>query len=327
MTRLARILLAVLGVGAATALVGPFLVPVPPLRGTVPPERLADPDSRFAVVGGVSADGVRIHYKLAGNDEPTMILLHGFAASTFSWREVMTPLARTGTVVAYDRPSSGLTARPMPGEWTGDSPYSPVAQVEQVVGLMDALGLRRAILIGNSAGGTVALHTALSYPDRVAALVLVDPAIYVTGGAPSWIRPLLRTPQLRRIGPVLVRNISIWGERLLGMAWHDPSRITPQIKEGYRAALQAENWDRGLWELTVAAQDIRLGERVAEVRQPTLVITGDDDRIVPTAQSIRLASELPGAELVVIPSCGHVPQEECPEAFLEAVQAFLAQVR
>jgi hypothetical protein len=104
MIRLVRVLLAVLGVGAAAALVGPFLVPVPPLRGTVPPEQLADPDSRFAVVGGIGADGVRLHYKLAGSGAPAMILLHGFAASTFSWREVMAPLAEQGTVVACDRP-------------------------------------------------------------------------------------------------------------------------------------------------------------------------------------------------------------------------------
>jgi len=232
-----------------------------------------------------------------------------------------------GTVVAYDRPSSGLTERPLPGDWTGESPYSPQAQVDQLIGLMDLLGLRQVVLIGNSAGGTVAMHAALRYPDRVTALVLVDAAIYATGGAPSWASPLLRTPQLRRLGPLLVRNIEGLGERLLDLAWHDASRITPEIKARYRVALQAENWDRGLWELTVAAQDMRLSARVKDVRQPALVITGDDDRIVPTAQSIRLAGELPNAELVVIPACGHVPQEECPELFLEAVKGFIAHIR
>lgn len=322
MTRLARVLLAVLGVGAATALVGPFLVPVPPLRGTVPPEQLADPDSRFAVVGGV-----RIHYKLAGNDEPTMILLHGFAASTFSWREVMAPLAELGTVVAYDRPSSGLTARPLPGDWTGDSPYGPEAQVEQLIGLMDQLNIREAILIGHSAGGTLAVDVAQRHPDRVAALVLVDPAIYTSGGAPAWIRPLLGTPQLRRIGPLIARSIQSRGEQILDLAWHDPSKITAQVRVGYRLPLQAENWDRGLWELTAAGRDRNLAAQLKDVRQPVLVITGDDDRIVPTAESIRLADELPDAELVIIPACGHVPHEECPAPFLAAATQFILRLR
>ncbi len=322
MTRLKCVVLGVLGAGAAAALIGPLLVPVPPLRDTVPPEQLADGDSCFAVVNGIN-----LHYKIAGSGEPAMILLHGFAASTFSWREVMGPLAGLGTVMAYDRLSSGLTERPLPGDWTGDSPYSPQAQVAQLIGLMDVLSIRRAILIGNSAGGTVAMQAALRYPDRVAALVLVDAAIYTAGGAPAWARPLLRTPQFEHIGPLIARSIKSQGERLLELAWHEPARVTQEIRAGYRVALQAENWDRGLWELTVAGQDLKLGARVKEVRQPALVITGDDDRIVPTAQSLRLADELPDAELAVIPACGHVPQEECPEPFLAAVKEFISRFR
>jgi pimeloyl-ACP methyl ester carboxylesterase len=66
-----------------------------------------------------------------------------------------------------------------------------------------------------------------------------------------------------------------------------------------------------------------LGVRLAELDLPVLVVTGDDDRIVPTSDSIQLAGDIPGAELVVFQSCGHVPQEECPEAFLEKVISFL----
>lgn len=320
MNRWNRILLGMLGIGAAAVLVGPLLVPVPPLKDTVPPEQLADADSRFVIV-----NGIKLHYKVAGSGGPAMILLHGFAASTFSWRAVMVPLAELGTVVAYDRPSSGLTERPLPGDWRGDSPYGPEAQVDHLIGLMDLLGIRQAILIGNSAGGTVAVQAALRHPERVTALVLVDPAIYTGGGAPAWIRPLLGAPQLRRIGPLLARSIQSRGEQILALAWHDPSKITPEVRDGYRLPLRAENWDRGLWELTVAGRDLKLAERLAEVRRPALVITGDDDRIVPTAQSIRLAGELPGAALTVIPACGHVPHEECPEPFLAAVKPFIAQ--
>jgi pimeloyl-ACP methyl ester carboxylesterase len=243
----------------------------------------------------------------------------------------MQPLSQFGTVIAYDRPSSGLTERPLPGhprmeggaKWTGINPYSAQAQAAQVVELMDKLGMDKAILIGNSAGGAVAMNTALTYPDRVQGLVLVDAAIYSGGGAPSWMRPLLGTPQLQRLGPLSGRFLASSGGRLVGMAWHDPSKVTPDMLEGYRKATQAQDWDKGLWELTKASGELNLGARVAEVKQPTLVITGDDDRIVPTKDSIRLAGELPNAELVVIPECGHTPQEECPEAWLEAVTKFV----
>lgn len=300
-------------------LVGPFLVPVPPLEGTVPPEQLADPDSRF-----VEVNGIAVHYKMAGEGEPALILLHGFGASTFSWREVMEPLGEKGTVVAFDRPGFGLTGRPMPGEWEGESPYGPESQADLTVGLMDALGIERAILVGNSAGGTVAFLTALTYPERVAGLVLVDPAFYTGGGTPAWLQPFVNTPQLRHLGPLLARRIQEWGVEFARSAWHDPSRITPEIWEGYSRPLRAQNWDRALWEVTSASHPLNLPERLAEVTVPALVITGDDDRIVPTGQSVRLAGELPQADLVVIPNCGHIPQEECPAEFLQAVENWLS---
>jgi pimeloyl-ACP methyl ester carboxylesterase len=315
-----------LGVLALLLLVGPFLVPVRPMEGLAPPQELADPDSKF-----IEVDGLQFHYKAAGGGRPAMILLHGFSSSTFTWRNVSEQLANLGTVVSYDRPSSGLTERPLPGHprmeggaaWNGINPYSPQGQANQVVELMDKLGIEKAVLVGNSAGGTIATLTALEHPERVQALVLVDAAIYNGGGAPAWIRPLLETPQLERIGPLSGRFLASSGNRLLSLAWHDPTRVTSDVLEGYRKATQAENWDKGLWELTKAGQDLNLKGRLKEVTQPTLVITGDDDRIVPTADSVRLASELPNATLVVIPQCGHVPQEECPEPWLSAVTEFV----
>ncbi len=311
-----RGLLIALGVLLLILLVGPFLVPVPPLEGTVPPEQLADPDSRF-----VEVNGITVHYKTAGSGRPAFLLLHGFAASTFSWREVVGPMSEWGTVVAFDRPGFGLTERPL--RWDGPSPYSPEAQADLTVGLMDALGIERAVLVGNSAGGTTALLTALTYPERVEALVLVDPAVYVGGGTPGWVRPLLNTPQMRHLGPLLARSIRDWGRDFGRSAWHDPTKLTPEIWEGYTKPLRAENWDRALWEVTRASHPLGLEKRLGEVRVPVLVITGDDDRVVPTEQSVRLAGEIPGAQLAVIPACGHVPQEECPGPFLEAVEAFL----
>jgi len=90
---------------------------------TLPIEQLADPDSLF-----VDVDGLEVHYKVAGQGEPTVVLLHGFAASVFSWRKVMEPLSEVGMVVAFDRPAFGLTERPMPGEWGEENPYSPEAR-------------------------------------------------------------------------------------------------------------------------------------------------------------------------------------------------------
>ena len=101
----------------------------------------------------------------------------------------------------------------------------------------------------------------------------------------------------------------------------------PWVLEGYQKPLQAENWDKALWYLTVSSQESGLAERVGELTLPTLVITGDDDRIVPTEQSLQLADALPNAALVLIPQCGHLPHEEHPDLFMQAVTDFLETLK
>jgi pimeloyl-ACP methyl ester carboxylesterase len=315
-----------LGVLVALLIV-PLIVPIPPLRGTLPPRELADADSRFVIL-----NGLEVHYKLhrqsgtpAGQDPPALILLHGFGASLYSWRDVLTPLGELGLAAAFDRPAFGLTSRPVRGQWIGANPYSPEAAADLTVALMDYLDIERAVLVGHSAGGAIAIETALRHPERVQALVLVAPAVY-EGGAPGFIQPLLRLPQVRRLGPFLVR----WALPRLGVqgvlsAWYDPEAIPEEVLEGYQRPLRADNWDRALWELTLASRRLDTA-RLSEITVPTLVITGDSDAIVPPANSQRLAEELPNAQLIMIPRCGHLPQEEHPAAFLAAVEAFLAGI-
>lgn len=304
---------------SALLLIGPFLIPVPPLENTVPVEQLADADSRFMEVNGVN-----VHYKTWGEGSKNFILLHGFGASLFSWREVVLPLSEYGKVTAFDRPAFGLTERPL--TWQGENPYSSSSQVDIVLGLMNEMGISKAILVGNSAGGTVSMQFALRHPERVEALILVDPAVYAGGGAPSWVRPILHTPQMDRLGPLLARQIQSQGVEFIKTAWHDPSRVTTDILEGYQKPLLAENWDKALWNLTLASEESGLAGKLQEFTMPILVITGDDDRIVPTEQSIRLSEELSNSVLKVIAQSGHLPHEETPIEFMQAVEAFLSEL-
>jgi pimeloyl-ACP methyl ester carboxylesterase len=129
----------------------PFLIPIPPLENTVPPEALADPDSRF-----IELEGVHVHCKRYGEGDPLIFLLHGFAESTLSWREVVEPLSDNGAVVAFDRPSFCSTERPIPGSWQCRSLYSTDAQVDLTLSFIKAMGVDHAILIGHSTTGATA---------------------------------------------------------------------------------------------------------------------------------------------------------------------------
>ena len=320
MKRLWKILGIVILVITVTLLIVPLLYPVQPMAGTVTERELADPDSHF-----VDVNGTTVHYKEMGQGGPVIILLHGFGASEYSWREVMGPLSESGRVIAYDRPGFGLTERPMDGNWTDTNPYSVQGNVELLDGLMDELRIEKAILVGNSAGGEVAAAYAIEHPERVQELVLVDPAVGNgnKGPLPQWAYPLMKLPQTRNMAPLLVRTIAgDLGNDTIRMAWHDPTRIKPEVYEGYRRPLKADNWDKALYEFTIAGNPVNYSEHLKDLTMPVLIVTGDDDRIVPTARSIQLSREIPGSELVVLNDCGHVPQEECPDQFVTSIKAF-----
>lgn len=307
----------------AALLVIPLLIPYIPPKGVKSLEEVVQPDSQFVEINEVS-----LHYQEIGSGEPLILLLHGFGASTFSWREVTEPLTAYGRVVAYDRPAFGLTERPLAREfmWQPGNPYNEEANIDYVIGLIDYFGADQAILIGNSAGGRIALATAVAYPERVQGLVLVDS---VGGGASSFslLNAFLQLPQARAIGPYGVRSIATSGVETIYQAWHDPERVTQEIIDGYRLPLQVENWDRALFEFTAAGQRPDLVADFDRLTMPVLVVSGDDDRIVPVETAIQLSEEIPGAELVIFENCGHVPQEECPEAFMETIGSFLVGLK
>ncbi|HWI61369.1 MAG TPA: alpha/beta hydrolase [Symbiobacteriaceae bacterium] len=266
----------------------PFLIPLPRLQ-TVPTDKLTDAESRF-----VTVRGLKVHYKQAGAGAPALVLLHGTMASLVSWGEVLKRPSGLGTLHAFDRPAFGLTERRRGWDLT------PEAQVDLLIALLDAWGIEQAVLVGNSAGGTLALMTALRHPDRIAGLVLVDAAVYRGGGAPPFVKPLLATAWGRRVGLHMVRRIRERG-----------------------AAGIPHGWDETLWDFTLASRQAVLAPRLGEIKQPALVITGEHDRVVPAAESRRLAAELPHARYVELKGCGHFPQEERPAEFVGALRDFL----
>jgi pimeloyl-ACP methyl ester carboxylesterase len=301
-------------------LVGPLFLPSPGAEQAIPAPALADADSQF-----VNVLGYELHYKEIGTGQPVLILLHGFGANLYTWRKVMQPLSEYGRVIAFDRIGAGLSAHPVAGNWEQKSPYAPSMQPEFLIALMDELGVEQAILIGHSQGGAVALNAALLYPERVTALILADPAIYTSGGPPIQFGWLWRTPQMQKIGPWVAHRFlgEANAEQLIALAWHDPSRFSTQERDETRRLLRVKNQSAALWEYTVANEPDDLPQRLGDVELPVLVMAGDDDRIVPTAEHVRLTQELPDAEFVLIEDCGHLPHEEQPEEFMRAVILFL----
>lgn len=299
---------------AAVLLIGPFLLPLPELD-TVPPRELAAPDDRF-----LSAEGVEVRFRETGSGEQAFLLLHGFGANSRSWTPVMEELGHLGRAAAFDRVGFGLTERPL--EWDGQNPYGTDTQVEIALALMDRLGVEEATVVGHSAGAVPATVLALDHPTRVAGLVLESPPL--DSGPGSVARFLIGTPQGQRIVRFLGRRAADRVEALLESAYHDPELVSNEILEGYLEPFEADDWDEGLALLSTAPQPGDLRERLDDVEVPVLIVTGGDDTWVTTEETVELAKGVAGADLSVIPECGHVAHEECPGAFLDAIANWLS---
>lgn len=287
-----------------------------------PPEALAKPGGGF-----LELDGFRVYYVDRGSGATTYVLLHGFGASTFSWRYFLEELPSYGRVVAYDRPGFGLTERVDPRRLPYN-PYTSDGAVEMLRRLMEALGIRRAVLVGHSAGGGLALLFVLRYPELVECLVLIAPAWR------SWSRPwywdlLLNLPLSERFGPLLVRQYVGTLEQALYRAWYNKTLLTEEVIEGYKYPLKARNWDRGLfWVMKYGGFPDISGE-LRRVRVPVLVVHGEYDELVPLQSSQELYRALANytkVSLRVVPGVGHLPHEEAPAETLREVLSFLEEL-
>lgn len=311
------------------AVLGPFLISSAPLPGLAPAHTVAQPSSQFLRIPFPGTDGIEIHY-LSAQETPAeagpgldFLLLHGFTFNAFTWNESLGFFARRGRVVAYDQTPYGLSQKLVQGDWRGPHPYTKEAALDQLFAVMDALGMRRAILVGNSSGGTLALEAALARPERVAGLILVAPWVYVKRPlVPDWVAGL---PQTRRLSLFIGRQLGRHG--LLNPAYFDPGRISEERIALTGIHARVSNWDLAWGELfnRSLTSPVTVSARLGRVSQPALVITSDTDRLVPPADSREVAEVLPQGSLAELRQCGHVPQEECPREFTRAVADWLSQ--
>lgn len=316
MKKLRIFLLLVLG----AILFVPFLIPVD-TSGTLTKEQAAQSlwgeQSKF-----VELAGHEVHYVEAGDpgSERLIVLLHGFGASAFSYKNNLEILGEVGHVIAYDRAAFGFTERPT--DWE-TNPYGTPGQLQVLDELVELFGQDKAVyIVGHSAGGSIAASYAVENQEKLAGLVLFAPAVLSGGGGPSGINWIYDIPQLDHLGPLLVSTIATSGLDILYASYFDESAVTQETLNGYTAPLEVIGWERAFWEFNKAPRDRTVGERLTEITIPTLVITGDTDEVVATEDS-RQVAEIMRAELVIIPQTGHLPNEEKPTEFANALSKFI----
>jgi pimeloyl-ACP methyl ester carboxylesterase len=275
--------------------------------------RWAPPPSQFIEILGMQA-----HVRDEGpRDDPApIVLMHGMGSSLHAWEGWAKALKDKRRVITFDLPGYGLTG-PSP-----DRLYGGERDIAFVLALLDRLGVKRVVLGGNSLGAGLTVRIALLYPERVDRLILVDGGIWAENAEASFGLSLLETPGLNwLLAHTLPRYFVRQGLRF---AWGDPNKITEELVDRSFELTQREGNRRALIDRFTQRRPSPLRARVPEIRQPTLILWGRLDRLVPLEAGERLHKQIAGSQLVVFDDLGHAPEEEDPARTVEAVKKLLS---
>lgn len=264
-----------------------------------------------------TAQDVKVHYVEAGDaGAPPIILIHGFASSTFTWKKIMPELAKSYHVFAIDVPGFGFSDKPE------DFPYGVEGYGKTVFNFMDQKKIEKAIFVGNSMGGSISLWIAIHHPERITCLILLDAA-----GYPMKTPGMISLASNRMLKPI---SKPLFGKAMLKMAlkqvYYDDALVTPELIEEYGRPFKTANakdvpfWLFRNFSVEHEAEDTR---KIPTIKIPTLIIWGENDAWIPPEHAKLFHRDIQGSKMIMLPQCGHVPQEEKPEVVLEAILEFL----
>jgi pimeloyl-ACP methyl ester carboxylesterase len=274
----------------------------------------------------VSIHGHDVAYRVAGAGPP-VLLVHGMAGSASTWRHVMPQLAERATVIAPDLPGHGRSEK-------GRGDYSLGSLASTLRDLLIALGHDRATIVGQSLGGGVAMQFAYQYPERCDRLVLVS-----SGGLGQEVHMLLRALSFPGAEYVLqlgcASPIRDAGNAIGGLLSRVGLRPQPVVEEMWRAyaslgdAQTRQAFVRTLRSVVdVSGQCVSATDRLyLTAVMPTLLIWGDDDRIIPISHAYSAHAAMPGSRLEVFEGVGHFPHCEAPDAFVRALLGFISEAQ
>lgn len=279
--------------------------------------RWAPPPSDF-----IEVKGQIVHLRDEGprGDPAPIVLIHGTGASLHTWEGWVKALKAQRRVISFDLPGFGLTG-PFAGQYTpGD--YRGDSYARFVLDLLDQLKVPRAVLAGNSLGGEVAWRLAVMAPQRVERLILVDAAgpKFEPGSVPIGFL-LARVPALSFVTEHLLPRPLVAAS--VANVYGDPKKITSDLVDRYFELTLREGNRRALGQYMQAMVIGQDAERIKTVSQPTLILWGGRDHLIPPAVARRFNQDIADSQLVVFDELGHVPQEEDPARSVVPVKAFL----
>lgn len=316
--------LVLVGLAALVTVGGYFALKRPDIAYETLASRYESAASRYVDLPG----GVRVHYRDEGVQAPgapTLLLIHGFAASLHTWEKWIPLLGDEYRVVSLDLPGHGLTRAPAGYQASMEAYRDIVAEFAQ------AQGLRRFAVAGNSMGGNVAWEFALAHPEQVDALILID-----SSGWPETRPDLSEEPQIFKLlrnpiaAPILrdLDNTRLTRQGLLAAFPNHPDMVDDAMVSRYVDLARAPGHRDILLQLTLGfrSRNYATSERLAALATPVLILHGDQDRLVRPEHGQLFKDAIARSELVMFENVGPVPQEEIPDQSAMALREFLYRI-
>ena len=305
----------ILGALALVLLAAYFILRVPDTDPAEMQAKYGAAPSRMLAVG----DGRQVHVRDEGPRDAPIVLLHGSNADLHTWQAWTDALSADYRVVRFDQRGHGLTGP------AADADYSIEAFAGDIDAVVDALGVERFVLAGNSMGGAIAMQYAIASPDRLDGLVLVD-----ASGAPierdadgNIAFKLAAMPGVGSVmSQVLPRSLV---ERSLSQSVSNQKIVTGEAVDRYwELARYPGNRDATRARFSTPRSAFS-AEQVAQTDVPTLVMWGEEDKLIPYEAAGWYMDHLPDATLAAYPGIGHLPMEEAPERSAADLQQWLAR--
>lgn len=258
----------------------------------------------------IQANGINIHYEIHGAGEP-VVLIGGLGGDTFLWFRQVPELSMHFQVIVFDNRGAGESDKP-------EEPYTIKMFADDTAGLLKALGIGRAHIIGASLGGLIAQEFALDYPAMVNKLVLVSTNFGGPNAIPMPKETIVEAMKHTGDPETDIRNSF---KLFTSAEWQ---QAHPEIVDEYVQWRVAHPQPGAAYQRqAMSVPAFNAEERVAQITAPTLIAHGDSDRVVPVENARMLAAKIPNSKLMIFPKGGHAFTIEMPEPFNAAVEKFL----
>lgn len=267
----------------------------------------------------ILVDGVRLAYRDSGAGSP-VVFVHGTPSYSYEWRDVAPHVEAAGyRTIVYDLLGYGASERPL------NRDTSVPAQADLLIRFLDELNCETVTLATHDIGGAIGLHAAIRYPDRVQRLLIIDTVSYDSWPSPTWAA-IIRDG-LDEHAAMSANDFERMLTRQLHMTVSDPTRMCGDVLAAYLAPHRTAVGRASFFEHQVRHYDSKhtevLTDRLAELRLPVRILWGGRDQWQPVSYAERLATDIPGAELVVLPDGGHFLTEDEPAAVTRELIGFL----